>query len=372
MLCVLSVPLCAQKALWVGETYQCDVTSSIMGTVTDMTWSVNGGYLNLSGSGYYRNVKATQYFGGTATVKVQWKYRFGSGPQYNMSRSWTFTCNENPVSIHPTSLTLAPGQEAYLSYSLKYTNAYSSYADAYFSCGSSVVTVSNSGHVVANKEGTAYVNVYSKVSDASKSPYCVITVKNIKPTSVSVNEAITIREGETFKLTAKAYPDGATTGFTWTSDNPEAATVSSDGVVTAVKKGQANITVTTTVGGYTDACKVTVKEPPVPPTAVTVKEKVSLYKGFSTVLVPALEPPVAETEYKWSSSDPTVASVSSSGKITAVNVGTAVITVKTSNGMTASSEVTVSEVPDHIDASKLKSRMSMLEGLAKESLKYIE
>ena len=368
----LSVSVRAQQPLWVGETYRCDATSSIMGLTSDVYWSCNGGYIQMTGSGFYRDVRITQFFSGTATVKMEWNYRLlpNDRPQPR-SRTWTFTCRENPISIYPTTMTLAPGQEAYLTYSLAYSNQYASYADAYFSAGSSVVSVSRNGHVVANKEGTAYVNVYSKVSDASQAPYCLITVKNIQPTSVSVNDAISIREGESFKLTPKAYPEGATTGYTWTTDNPEVATVSSDGVVTAVKKGVTKVKVTTTVGGHMDECKVTVKEPPVPPTSMFVKGMINLYKGFSTVLVPVLEPSVAETQYTWSTSDASVASVSSTGKITANSVGTAVITVKSANGLTASAKVTVSEVPDYIDIPKLKARMSVLESMISYTLNII-
>lgn len=54
--------LYAQKNMWVGETYMCDATSAVMGLTSDVSWTTNGGYLSLSGSGFYRNVTVTQYF----------------------------------------------------------------------------------------------------------------------------------------------------------------------------------------------------------------------------------------------------------------------------------------------------------------------
>ena len=47
----------------------------------------------------------------------------------------------------------------------------------------------------------------------------------------------------------------------WASSDESIATVTEDGLVTAVSKGQAVITVTTKDGGYTAQCEVTVKEP---------------------------------------------------------------------------------------------------------------
>lgn len=81
LIIVLSVSsrIHAQKSMWVGETYMCDATSAVMGLTSDITWTDNGGYLSLSGSGFYRNVTVTQYFSGTATVKCSWKYRLYSG-----------------------------------------------------------------------------------------------------------------------------------------------------------------------------------------------------------------------------------------------------------------------------------------------------
>lgn len=61
------------KQMWVGETYKCDATSSVIGLTSDVSWSTNGGYITLSGSGFYRNATVTQYFSGTATIKCSWK-----------------------------------------------------------------------------------------------------------------------------------------------------------------------------------------------------------------------------------------------------------------------------------------------------------
>lgn len=87
----------------------------------------------------------------------------------------------------------------------------------------------------------------------------VITVGSEEVPSVLLDKSTaTLTEvGATVDLTATTVPADAT--VTWASDNTSAATVS-DGTVTAVAEGKANISATITVDGqtYSDACEVTV------------------------------------------------------------------------------------------------------------------
>ena len=88
-------------------------------------------------------------------------------------------------------------------------------------------------------------------------------VELINVTSVSLNKtSAELEKGNTVALTATVNPSNATDkSVTWTSSNSAVASVSSTGVVTAVSKGTAVITVKTTDGGYTATCNVTVTEP---------------------------------------------------------------------------------------------------------------
>ena len=367
--------LSAQNQMWVGESREFDVASSVLGTTRNLSWYTNGGYLQLSGTGFYRKVTVTQYFSGSATVTCTWQYQtYYNGPWTEQRKDFTITCLENPVSIHPTSLTLAPGQTYYLTYNHKYNNEYTYAANAYFSSdgGSGAISVSRDGKVTALKEGKAYVNVYSKISSAANAPYCLVTVKEVDPTSVSIMESLTLVEGESYTLTPTLYPTGASSSYTWSSENTSIATVSSSGTVRAVKQGKTRIKVTTTKGGYSDYCELTVKAPPVPPTKVLLPEKVSIYKGFSTILTPVLEPKVAESTYTWSVEDSSIAAVTASGKITAKKVGDTKVTVTTANGLSASCVITVTEVPENIDSNELQKRITLLNNLSQTTLKYVE
>lgn len=74
---------------------------------------------------------------------------------------------------------------------------------------------------------------------------------------------VTIAVGKPYTLHATIAPDNATEqGIIWESSDERVVTVDSEGVVTAVKGGEAVITATTKDGNFTDTCKITVKAPP--------------------------------------------------------------------------------------------------------------
>lgn len=125
---------------------------------------------------------------------------------------------------------------------------------------SGVATVSSSGLVSAVGTGTAAVIVTTV--DGGKTATCTLTIV-ISVASVTLNtNAATMGLGQTVSLTATIAPANATNkNLSWTSSDPNVATVSATGasaVVTAVAAGGATITVTTEDGGKTATCEVTV------------------------------------------------------------------------------------------------------------------
>ncbi len=366
---LLFMTLCmtAQQRLWVGQTYRCDATSAVMGLTSDLSWSGDA-CLSLTGSGFYRDVVIVDYFEGTQTVTCSWNYRLYSNDTWKrQTKTWNISCYENPLTVSPTTMTLYVGQEDYVGYSHQYTNGYSGSARVTFSTTNSrVVSVSGSGKVSALSPGTAYVNVHSTLS--SGAPYCFITVKEATVTGVTLPGTLKVIEGETKRLVPSVSPSGASTSFTWESENPDIATVDSDGMVTGIKVGTAKIWVTTVKGGYKSSCIVTVVPPPVQPTGVVLPEKTSLYKGFKQKLTPSLVPGNAEATYTWKSSDTNVVTVDASGNITAKKAGTSIITVTTHNGVSATCEVTVNDLPEEYNADALKSKMNVIEKLRTATL----
>ena len=103
----------------------------------------------------------------------------------------------------------------------------------------------------------------------------------------------------------------------------------------------ATITVTT-ANGKTASCNVTVQAVQAVPTSVSLnKTSLTLDVSKSYTLAKTVSPSNAVTSYTWSSSNTRVATVDGNGKVTAKQVGTATITVKTANGKTATCKVIV-------------------------------
>lgn len=95
---------------------------------------------------------------------------------------------------------------------------------------------------------------------APQTPYTVpyyVTGTPVEGVSLS-SEEITIKQGQSYRLTARLEPENASKkGIIWESDDESVATVSG-GNVTAVGEGTCCIKATTRDGGFEDYCMVTV------------------------------------------------------------------------------------------------------------------
>ena len=153
---------------------------------------------------------------------------------------------------------------------------------------------------------------------------------------ISLNKSeTTIDVGSTEALSVTFNPTNATNkSITWTSSDTSVATVSNSGVVSGVKAGTATITATSQESGKTATCVVTVNDPFIHVTGVTLNESfVSIEVGKTTVLSPTVSPSNATNKaVTWISTDPSVATVSSSGEVTGIKAGNAAITVRTVDG----------------------------------------
>lgn len=157
----------------------------------------------------------------------------------------------------------------------------------------------------------------------------------------------TLAVGSSFDLSA--YPD-FDVALKATSSNSKVASVTrldggSDFRVKAKAVGSATITVKAYDGKRLIdkiSCKVTVKKKP---TAISLnKSSKALGEGESVKLKAALKPSGSYGKVKWSSSDPTVATVSG-GKVTAVGTGTARIYASLNSKIKASCKITVKSAP---------------------------
>ena len=209
-----------------------------------------------------------------------------------------------------------------------------------------IATVSDQGEVVALQEGTCTVTV----SAGGKSAECVVTVsRNVIPVKeVILSEtSLTLKEGESYTLTATVTPADATERtVTWKSGNPDVATVSDEGKIEAVHTGICIITAS--AGGKVSECMITVTSETIAVEQITLSAtSLSLKLGDSRTLTATVIPSDAtDSQVTWSSSDPSVATVSDQGEVTAVRAGNCTITA-TAGGKSAACTVTVSakEIP---------------------------
>lgn len=159
------------------------------------------------------------------------------------------------------------------------------------------------------------------------------------------------------KYTLEAVTEGIEDSeIFWSSSNNSVATVSGNGanaVVVAKKLGTATITVK--ANGLSAACKITVKAAP---TKVTISNSsITLGKGEKYTLTESTPNAYSNAaNLVWSSSNSSVATVTKGegnrAEVVAKSVGTAVITIRTYNGKTASCNVTVRNAPTSVVLSK--------------------
>ena len=167
-------------------------------------------------------------------------------------------------------------------------------------------------------------------------------------TSISLNKTnAELNTGETLQLTATVLPNNTTNKtISWTTSNSSIATVSSSGLVTAKAVGNATITARTTDGTNLSAtCSVTVKQGTVLATSITLnKTSAQVSIGGTTQLTATVLPSNATNKtVTWTTSNSSVATVSSNGLVTAKATGTATITAKTTDGsnLSAACAITV-------------------------------
>ena len=305
-------------------------------TDKSVTWSSNNtSVATVSSSGV-----VTAKSPGTATITV----RTNDGGK---TATCTVTIREKVISVtgvslNTSSLTMTEGDTQTLTATVSPSNA-TDKSVTWSSNNTSIATVSSSGVVTAKSPGTATITV--RTNDGGKTATCTVTVKAkvIPVTGISLNtSSMTMKVGETKALSATVTPSNATDKtVTWKSSNTSVATVDSNGKVTGKSAGSA--TISATAGSFTANCSVTVV---VPVVSVSLnKTELTLEKGKNATLTATINPSNAtDKTVTWKSSNTAIAMVDQTGKVTAIEVGSAVITVTTNDGSkTATCSVTVKE-----------------------------
>ena len=234
------------------------------------------------------------------------------------------------ITVAPATQSLSVGGTVQLSATVSPANATDKTYE-WSSDDETVATVDADGLVTALKIGTCTIKATAKDGSAVVGS-CAITVAATQVTSISVlPESATIKVGATQQLTASVLPNDATDKtYTWSSTATDVATVSADGLVTAIKAGSATIKATANDGsGVVGECAVTVEN--IMPTAITMATSLGFTVGDDAkTLTPTFTPAnTTDQTVTWTSSDEAVATVVN-GVVTPIGEGTCTVTA-TSN-----------------------------------------
>lgn len=210
----------------------------------------------------------------------------------------------------------------------------------------SIATVTSTGLVTGVSAGTT--NITATIDGVVGSS--VLTVQPVPVASMTLTpsaEAIIV--GQQLQLTATPRDAAGLPlsgrAISWSSNAPANASVSSTGVVTALAQGTATITATSE--GKSATSRITVSLVPIDTVTVTPRSA-NVPAGQTLQLVARLTDSAGTNltgrSVTWETDQPTIATVSSTGVVTALTAGRANITA-TAEGKSGISTITVTPVP---------------------------
>ena len=289
----------------------------------------------------------------------------GTGSAGTVTRKYTYTKTDAPevavtgVTVSKSKLSIAPGDTATLTANVAPADA-SNTNVTWSSSDSSVASVSNTGVVSAKKNGTAVITVTTE--DGGFKATCSVTVTdNPQPTTGTVyfkntnnwaspcvymwNSSTKVNNGwpgvpmtKTSDSSVYAYEYGVDSEYNMAIFTNAGAsqtadlTFAGDGYIYDPGTGKWSV--------YGGGEEVKVTGVSLNKTTATVN-----VNGTTTLSATVAPSNATNKNVTWSSSNTSVAKVSNSGVVTAVAKGSAVITVKTTDGgYTATCSVTVNEV----------------------------
>ena len=211
------------------------------------------------------------------------------------------------------------------------------------------------------------VSCYSTSENYEEIAGNIGTYNTIYPVeSISItNEAIELTKGQTCQLNVSFTPSNATNkGLTWRSENEEVATVSDNGLVTAVGSGFATIVATSNdrnrQAQYEVICNIPSEE------IVMLGDYSNCYVGEEVDMLYSMTPTnPTDIEMVFTSSNENVATVSNSGRLSIVGAGSSLITLSSADG-NATTSFTVNAI-EYIPASNAELSNNLIELLVDQS-----
>lgn len=221
------------------------------------------------------------------------------------------------------------------------------------SSNESVISVTGATYDTLQALAPGEVTITAQYGDATPATFNLkVTDEEVTPQEIILSGPLHLETSVTGKIKAHAKYDGydypllLVDGVTFISSHPEIVSVSDDGLLTAVSKGSAVITVT--YKGISADHSITVEDPV--PVLQSIELRgitgISVGDSFETITMGTyswLDEPVELTEnVSYNSSRPDVATVDEKGKVTGLKVGASRI-MATHDGKTSSLYITVNQ-----------------------------
>lgn len=335
----------------IGDTQELTVNVSGV-SVSKYEWTYNNKYVSMTGTSSDKCTITAKAVGNTeVTVAVTDTNR----------NKYTQVCPVDITTVAVTGVTVTPSVIEVKRRNTSILTATVAPEDAtnktvsWTSNNESVATVDKNGKVTAVVPGAAKITATTE--NGGKTGDCNVTVTGI----VLDNASASMSKGSKLSLSpmTKVPSAAGSSEVKWSSSDAGVATVTDSGEVTAVAKGQTDITATLYVDGevYDSATRtVTVTDTIVPVTGVTVSPTaLSLKKGDETMLSATVSPATATNQnVVWESSNTSVATVSEKGIVKAMAEGTATIKAIADENNAVNGTCTVT-VMDSVDTVKVTS-----------------
>ncbi len=212
------------------------------------------------------------------------------------------------------------------------------------STNENVLTVNENGLVTFVAPGTAAV--VAMTEDGGFQAYCnfvvSVPVEEVRITS----DDLILNVGDELQLDAEVLPLTATNRtIEWSSTDTNVVTIDSNGTLKAVKAGHCAIFAKSLDNGAEDYINVYVRQPVSTVTLNT--NEMTVTKGTVFWLYATILPENADIKVvDWSTSDPTIATVDSTGMVTALQAG--VVTITATSQDTGDSDFCVVTITDPV------------------------
>lgn len=209
-----------------------------------------------------------------------------------------------------------------------------------------IASVDSNGKIHALKAGITQINIehtsgFSVIVDLTVEPKARVLADEIKISLINTRQSVI--QGDSFTIGVKVTPVGMKISVTYSASDTSIATIDKNGVITAINPGKVTIKATADGKSVSFVLEVLKKAELIKLQSLSITStSASLEIATSLQLTTVKTPANANENIEYISSDPSILTVSSSGKVTAKAVGTATVTVRNaSNSVSASITIRV-------------------------------